>query len=112
MFLDDDMIAAHDLLEAHLRRHTTDPDAVVLGAMFVHEESPRSFMTEGLARWAEKRNARLSDHAAGIPVTEMLGGHLSLSRKAFDALGQFDAAFTAGGRFVAGVSARVSARMS
>jgi hypothetical protein len=56
-------------------------------------------MTEGLARWAEKRNARLSDHAAGIPVTEMLGGHLSLSRKAFDALGRFDAAFTEGGRF-------------
>jgi len=99
MFLDDDMIAAPDLLEAHLRRHATDPGTVVLGAMLVHEDSPRSFVTEGLARWAEKRNSRLSDHLAGIPVTEMLGGHITLSRQTFDALGRFDAAFTAGGRF-------------
>jgi hypothetical protein len=67
--------------------------------MRVHEGSPRSFLTEGLSRWADRRDSNLSDPPSEIPVTEMLSGHLVLARETFDDLGGFDVDFTAGGRF-------------
>ena len=99
LFLDDDMIAAPDLLEVHLEPRATSADAVVLGAVGVHGDSPRSFLTEGLARWADERDRQLADASTEIPATEVLTGHLALSKKTFDSLGGFDAGFTAGGSF-------------
>jgi Predicted glycosyltransferases len=98
LFLDDDMIAAPDLLQRHLRAHRAWPGGVMYGAVPVHEDSPLSFLSTGLASWAERRDRHLRE-AASVSPDEMLGGHLSLSRATFDLLGGFDPLFTAGGRF-------------
>jgi GT2 family glycosyltransferase len=99
LFLDDDMIAAPDLLAIHLARRTSSPDAVVLGSMGVHEDSPASFLTEGLSRWAAARHARLEESGEEIPATEVLTGHLCVTAEAFESVGRFDPSFTAGGTF-------------
>jgi GT2 family glycosyltransferase len=99
LFLDDDMIADPGLLEIHRVRHAQRPGGILLGAIPVHPDSPRSFMTTGLARWAERRNAVLSDPESAIPLAEILTGHMSLSREIFSRLGGFDTRFTAGGSF-------------
>ena len=98
LFLDDDMIADPDLLARHLRAHRTSPGAIVLGAIPVHPDSPRSFLSVGLAAWAERRDARLRQEA-WVPPDDVLSGHVSVSRKVFELLGGFDTRFTAGGTF-------------
>ena len=99
LFLDDDMIAAPDLVEIHLDVHGRRPGGIVLGAMPVHPDSPRSYLTRGLARWTERRNARLSDPEAEIPADEVLTGQMSMARSTFERLGGFDVRYTAGGTF-------------
>jgi GT2 family glycosyltransferase len=98
LFLDDDMIADPDLLARHLRAHRTSPGAIVLGAIPVHEDSPRSFLSVGLASWADRRDARLRQEA-WVPPDDVLSGHVSVSRGVFELLGGFDTAFTEGGQF-------------
>lgn len=98
LFLDDDMIAAPDLLQRHLRAHRTSPGGIVYGAVPVHEDSPRSFLSAGLAAWARRRDRQLRQQGTVSP-DEVLGGHLSVGRTVFDLLGGFDPLFTAGGCF-------------
>ena len=98
LFLDDDMIAAADLVALHLEASSSRPEAARAGSIAVDPGSPRSFVTEGLRRWGERRDARLSA-AATIPWDEALTGHLYVPRAAFEAAGGFDAAFTANGGF-------------
>jgi GT2 family glycosyltransferase len=99
LFLDDDMIAAPDLVEAHLERHARQPGGIVLGAMPVHPDSPRSYLTVGLTRWSDRRHACLSDPGGQIPADEVLTGQMSLARETFERLGGFDVRYTAGGTF-------------
>ncbi len=99
LFIDDDMIAAPDLAEAHLTHHRSRPGSVVLGAMPVHPDSPPGYLTEGLRRWADRRHALLSDPARPVPTDEVLTGQMSMSRETFHRLGGFDVRFTAGGTF-------------
>jgi GT2 family glycosyltransferase len=98
LFLDDDMIADPDLLARHLRAHRSSPGAIVLGAVPVHEDSPRSYLSVGLASWAQRRDTRLRGEA-WVPPDDVLSGHVSVSRKVFELLGGFDVEFTAGGTF-------------
>ena len=98
LFLDDDMVPERGCLAAHLAAHDRTPGALVLGHMPVHPDSPRSFLTEGLARWAGRRHARLASGA--VPAfTDVLTGHLSIARESFEAIGGFDPRFTEGGTF-------------
>jgi GT2 family glycosyltransferase len=99
LFLDDDMFAEPELIETHLARHLSQPGCLVMGAIPVHPESPRSFMTVGLARWAERRHELLSSSGKAVPPLEMLCGHMSSSRENFELLGGFDTKLTAGGSF-------------
>jgi hypothetical protein len=99
LFLDDDMIAAPDLLAVHLEEHFAHPGGIVLGNLPVHPESPPSYLTTGLQRWAERRNRRLSRADGPLPPDEVLTGQMSMSRQTFDLLGGFDTRFTAGGTF-------------
>lgn len=99
VFLDDDMRAEPDLLERHLETHRAHPASVVLGAMPVDDASPRSFLTEGLSRWAERRDAALRAPGARPGFEEVLTGNLSVSRAVFEVLGGFDEAFTSGELF-------------
>ncbi|HEX5042879.1 MAG TPA: glycosyltransferase [Candidatus Polarisedimenticolaceae bacterium] len=98
LFLDDDMIASPDLLQRHLRAHRIAPGGIAYGAVPVHQDSPRSFLSAGLAAWARRRDRQLRQ-AATVSPDEVLGGHLSVSRTVFDALGGFDPLFTGGGCF-------------
>jgi len=97
VFLDDDMVPEPGCLEAHVRAHRAHPGALVIGAMPVHASSPRSFLTEGLSRWATRRHERLSRTAPTFG--DVLTGHLSVARATFGKVGGFDQDFTAGGTF-------------
>ena len=98
LFLDDDMIAAADLLAVHLEAAAAVPSAARSGSIAVDPGSPRSFVTEGLRRWGERRDARLAG-APELPWDEALTGHLYVPRQAFEAAGGFEASFTANGGF-------------
>lgn len=98
LFLDDDMIASADLLAVHLEASAARPDAARAGSIALDPASPRSFLTEGLRRWGERRDARLAA-APALPWDEALTGHLFVPRAAFEAAGGFETAFTANGGF-------------
>lgn len=99
LFLDDDMRVGPGLVAAHLEAHARRPGSLVLGAMPVHPDSPPSFLTEGLARWAARRDAALSAPGAVPGFEEVLTGNLSVSRETFERLGGFDRRFTDEGAF-------------
>jgi len=99
LFLDDDMIAAPDLLAVHLQEHRTRPGGIVVGCLPVHPQSPPSYLTAGLQRWAERRHRRLSRGDGPVPPDDVLTGQMSMSRRTFDLLDGFDTRFTAGGSF-------------
>jgi glycosyltransferase involved in cell wall biosynthesis/peptidoglycan/xylan/chitin deacetylase (PgdA/CDA1 family) len=98
LFLDDDMEADPSLLAAH-ERHHDDGDAMVVGHMPLHPDSPAGILTPGLAAWAEERLARLSAPGVTPSPEDLLTGQLSIRRDRFAAVGGFDTAFTDGGTF-------------
>jgi glycosyltransferase involved in cell wall biosynthesis len=97
LFLDDDMICQRDIVTQHASSHANGADAV-LGHIPLDPASPPGLLAEGVGKWAEARAAALS---AGAPLSlfDLLGGHLSVRREVFDAVGGFDQAFTAGGTY-------------
>lgn len=98
LFLDDDMIAAPDLLREHDRAYDDGADAV-LGHIPVAPSSPPSFLTRNLAVWAEERRERLVRAEGRMEVQDVLTGQLSVHRTVFESLGGFDERFTRGGAF-------------
>jgi len=97
LFLDDDMICEPDIVRRHADSYAAGADAV-LGHIPLDPASPPGVLAEGVREWAEARAATLS---SGAPLTlfDLLGGHLSVRREVFDALGGFDQTFTAGGTY-------------
>jgi glycosyltransferase involved in cell wall biosynthesis/peptidoglycan/xylan/chitin deacetylase (PgdA/CDA1 family) len=97
LFLDDDMISDPQIVHEHARSHGAGADAV-LGHIPLDPASPPGVLADGVRKWAESRAAKLAN---GAPITlfDLLGGHLSVRREVFDALGGFDQAFTAGGSY-------------
>ncbi|ROR90132.1 glycosyltransferase [Nocardioides aurantiacus] len=98
LFLDDDMLAAPDLLEVLRRRHAAGADAV-LGHIPVAPASPPGFLLTGLDEWAQRRRDRLAAEGARLTAADLLTGQLSVRRAVFEELGGFDETFTAGGTF-------------
>jgi peptidoglycan/xylan/chitin deacetylase (PgdA/CDA1 family)/GT2 family glycosyltransferase len=98
LFLDDDMRAAPDLLNAHDRAYDGGADAV-MGHIPLHRDVPLDFLSRGVAEWAEQRASRLSEPGAILTVADLLTGQLSVPRDLFDRLGGFDERFTRGGSF-------------
>lgn len=97
LFLDDDMMAAPDLVEQHARSHASGADAV-LGHVPLDPKSPPCFLSEAAGRWAADRQQQLRD-GRELGLFDLLTGQLSVKRSLFEALGGFDTAFTAGGSF-------------
>jgi GT2 family glycosyltransferase len=93
LFLDDDMRPARDLLERHRDAQKRLGGGLVLGALPVDPESPRSFLTEGLARWADRRDARLRRADGPVTFEDVLTGNLSIARTLLERLGGFDPSF-------------------
>jgi len=98
LFLDDDMLAAPDLLAQLARAHVDGADAV-LGHIPVAADSPHSFLARGLERWAETRYKRLLDSGGALTSADLLTGQLSVRRDVFESLGGFDEQFTQDGAF-------------
>ena len=97
LFLDDDMMAAPDLIGQHARSHQKGADAV-LGHIPLDPQSPPTFLAEGAGIWAEDR-ARALRSGKPLDLFDLLTGQLSVRRSLFEALGGFDERFTAGGSF-------------
>jgi len=93
LFLDDDMRPARDLLERHDDAQRRIGGGLVLGALPLDPGSPRSFLTVGLARWAERRDERLRRDGERIRFDDVLTGNLSIERGTLERLGGFDPAF-------------------
>ena len=98
LFLDDDMEATEGLLAAHDAAYARGADAVV-GHIPVHPDAPRTFLAEGLTRWAEERLRRLVEGGGDLTFADILTGQLSVRREVFAALDGFDEDFTRGGSF-------------
>jgi glycosyltransferase involved in cell wall biosynthesis len=97
LFLDDDMMAAPDLLEQHASSHERGADAV-LGHIPLDPASPPGFLSQGVGSWADERAGRLSG-GAQLTLFDLLTGQLSVRRSLFEALSGFDQDFTSGGQF-------------
>ncbi|MCW1383272.1 glycosyltransferase family 2 protein [Novosphingobium sp. KCTC 2891] len=97
LFLDDDMIVQPDILVAHARALAAGADAV-MGDIPLDPQSPPGFLSAGVGVWAAERRDRL---ALGGPIDtgDLLGGHLSIRRAVFEAVGGFDARFTQDGSY-------------
>lgn len=98
LFLDDDMIAAEDLLVQHDQAYAAGADAV-LGHIPVAPDSPRTFLSRGLAEWAEKRRSRLIADGGQLSVSDLVTGQFSVRREVFGRLTGFDEQFTRDGSF-------------
>ena len=91
LFLDDDMIASPSLLREHDRSHRGGAD-VVVGHLPLHPDSPSTFLSAAVARWADERAERLRA-ASEIDPRDVVTGQLSLSRATFRNVGAFDTRF-------------------
>lgn len=90
LFLDDDMIAAPDLVEQHARTYADGADAV-LGHIPLDKGSSPGFLAEDVAIYAE---SMLGEFAPG--ALDVFTGQLSVRRSVFEEVGGFDEGFTAG----------------
>lgn len=92
LFLDDDLIAAPDLLERHLARHAEAPaDVVAIGCSPPRPPRP-GLAALGAALWWEDHFRAMADSST-LTFTEALSGNVSIDRARFlDGL-RFDPAF-------------------
>jgi peptidoglycan/xylan/chitin deacetylase (PgdA/CDA1 family)/GT2 family glycosyltransferase len=98
LFLDDDMTVHPRLLVEHERMLAEGTDAV-MGHLAVHPHSPRSFLTDGVVRWADRRRQRLERAGSRLSLTDLNCGQMSVRTSTFRAVGGFDDHLTAGGQF-------------
>jgi glycosyltransferase involved in cell wall biosynthesis len=92
LFLDDDLIAAPDLLERHIACHGEAPsDAVVIG--YSPPRPPRPGLAAlGAALWWEDQ-FRSMERSAALSFTDALSGNVSIRRSAFLDGRSFDPSF-------------------
>jgi GT2 family glycosyltransferase len=97
LFLDDDMIAAPDLVSVHLEEHDSSRHRVVLGQMGLARGVRRSFLKEGVEAWGREYAARVSAPGYRFGFDDIHFGHASISRSLLLGLGGFDESFVAFG---------------
>jgi peptidoglycan/xylan/chitin deacetylase (PgdA/CDA1 family) len=95
LFLDDDMEADPGLVVAHDRSHQEGAQ-VVVGHIPLHPDSPRTLLSTWVEEGVNRRAERLSSPGASIHMSDLVGGQLSVARKAFLAAGGFDAHLACG----------------
>lgn len=93
LFLDDDMIAAPDLVRVHREEHGSCRERVVLGQMGLADGVRRSFLKQGVEDWGREFAARVSVPGYRFRFDDWHSGHASISRALFLALGGFDESF-------------------
>jgi glycosyltransferase involved in cell wall biosynthesis len=94
LFLDDDMIAARDLVAVHRKEHSKPGQRVVFGALGLAGGVRRSFLKEGVEVWGQEVDSRLRAAGYRFGFDDCHFGHASISRSLFSAAGAFDESFT------------------
>jgi glycosyltransferase involved in cell wall biosynthesis len=97
LFLDDDMIAARDLVSIHLQEHGPSRALLVLGQMGLADGVRRSFLKQGVEDWGREFAARVSSPGYRFGFGDIHFGHASIARSLFLDLGRFDESFVAFG---------------
>jgi glycosyltransferase involved in cell wall biosynthesis len=97
LFLDDDMLAAPDLVSIHLDGHGDARGCVILGRMDLAGGVRRSFLKLGVEAWGREFAARLSAPGYRPRFDDWHSGHASIDRELFLRLGGFDESFAAYG---------------
>ena len=97
LFLDDDMIAAPNLVATHLEEHDMSRERVVLGQMGLAEGVRRSFLKQGVEEWGREFARRVSVSGYRFRFDDWHSGHASIARSLFVGLGGFDESFVAYG---------------
>lgn len=97
LFLDDDMIAAPDLVSIHCEQHGSSRERVVLGQMGLADGVRRSFLKQGVADWGREFAGRVSVPGYRFRFDDWHSGHASISRSLFLGVGGFDESFVAYG---------------
>ena len=94
LFLDDDMEALPELIEAHLAAHREHPDSVVLGYFPVatHAQTTDLFELSSALWWADEFKAREQPEHR-FTFRDLCSGNFSLPRQLFDRVGGFDDQF-------------------
>ena len=91
LFMDDDLIAAPDLVARHAAAHAARPGGVVIGRA-APRPAERNLVSRGARDWWEDHYVATS--AAIAPTfADMLSGNMSIARSDFDGLGGFDERF-------------------
>lgn len=93
LYIDDDMEADPAMLAEHQRSHGEGFD-YVLGDLPLHPDSPRNLLSWGVGYWADSRRERLEAAGNELGLDDLLTGQMSVSRRAFEQVGGFDASFT------------------
>jgi glycosyltransferase involved in cell wall biosynthesis len=94
LFLDDDMIASPELVEAHAEEHARPGERVVFGALGLAAEVRRSFLKEGVETWGREMDARLGSPEHRFHFDDCHFGNASIARGLLARAGKFDESFT------------------
>jgi glycosyltransferase involved in cell wall biosynthesis/peptidoglycan/xylan/chitin deacetylase (PgdA/CDA1 family) len=97
LFLDDDMEADRRLLSELDRSHGEGAD-VAFGSLPLHPASPPTLLAVAVGRWAD-HVAEVLRKKSAPSADDVFTGQLSIRRPVFDAVGGFDARFTADGGY-------------
>ena len=93
LFLDDDMIPASGLLEAHRVAHADGAERVAYGALALAAGVRRSFLKVGVELWGKRMQRRLSEPGHRFRYDDCHFGHASISRDLLLRAGGFDESF-------------------
>jgi glycosyltransferase involved in cell wall biosynthesis len=84
---DSDILPGPEFVRGHVESHRRGD--VVIGPIPLSGRSPRSFLTEGVRRWAEQHERSMQTRTGGYSCSEIYGANLSIRKDHFDALGGY-----------------------
>lgn len=91
LFLDDDIEAWPELVQAHVSAHAALPaDAVVVGYLSAKPENGSDLFRTTLRGWWELMFERMREPGHRFTYADVLTGNCSISRQVFQALGGFE----------------------
>ena len=93
LFLDDDIVAAPELVAEHLKAHQENAAALGIGSLTQRPPSGRDWYARAYATAWEERYGELA--ARGAEWTDVYGGNFSAPRKTLLEVGGFDAGLAA-----------------
>ena len=93
LFLDDDVIATSQLLQAHLKPHQEQSELVVIGPYPSVPERADDFLTRKLRLWWDLRFEEMAEKGYRFRWSSLYGGNFSIRKDLFQRIGGFDTDF-------------------